>query len=538
VEIGWRSPCDDARVTLLLDGRLELDETLFELRGPDGQVPLEPQAFDVLTLLVRHRDRLVSKEELMDTIWGGRFVSETAVTSRIKQVRRALGDDGSAQRLVKTVHGRGYRYVGAVDEPGANAGRTRPDHSPVPPEAESPVRYTLSDGLHIAYQVTGGGDTDVVLISGFVSHLELDWEDPHHALFLQRLGSMGRLIRFDKRGTGMSDRPSDIPDLETRMHDVLAVMDAAGSRRAVLIGYSEGGPMAILLAAMHPSRVSSLVLYGSYARRTWAPDYPYPQTAEERALYTEHLVTGWDWEADMRRRTPSADVAMQRWWARRMRAAATPGTIRALMNMNDSVDVREVLPSVHVPTLVLHRVEDALFSVDEARYLAERIPGAELRILEGADHFVAGDPEQLIDAIEPFVASHRPTPERTTLAAVVVPSGADADEVAEQLVTSGGRRRVTENGATVVLFDGPATAVRTAYAAVAGRSATIGVSIAEVRVEGMAANGLGVDIAVALADRGAVGEVLASAAVGLLLPASGIELAATDDPATFAVESV
>ena len=166
---------------------------------------------------------------------------------------------------------------------------------------------------------------------------------------------MGRLIRFDKRGTGMSDRPSGIPDLETRMHDVLAVMDAAGSRRAVLIGYSEGGPMAILLAAMHPSRVSSLVLYGSYARRTWAPDYPYPQTAEERAVYTEQLVTGWDWEADMRMRTPSADVAMQRWWARRMRAAATPGTVRALMNMNDSVDVRQVLPSVQVPTLVLHR---------------------------------------------------------------------------------------------------------------------------------------------------------------------------------------
>ena len=535
MEIGWRLPCDDARVTLLLDGRLELDETLFELRGPDGRVPLEPQAFDVLALLVRHRDRLVSKEELMDTIWGGRFVSETAVTSRIKQVRRALGDDGSAQRLVKTVHGRGYRYVGAVDEPGSTA---TPGHSPVPPEAESPVRYTLSDGLHIAYQVTGGGDTDVVLISGFVSHLELDWEDPHHALFLQRLGSMGRLIRFDKRGTGMSDRPSGIPDLETRMHDVLAVMDAAGSRRAVLIGYSEGGPMAILLAAMHPSRVSSLVLYGSYARRTWAPDYPYPQTAEERALYTEHLVTGWDWEADMRRRTPSADVAMQRWWARRMRAAATPGTIRALMNMNDSVDVRQVLPSVHVPTLVLHRVEDALFSVDEARYLAERIPGAELHILEGADHFVAGDPEQLIDAIEPFLASHRSAPERTTLAAVVVPSGAEADEVAELLVTSGGRRRVTERGTTVVLFDGPATAVRAAYAAVAGRSATIGVSIAEVPVEGMAANGLGVDLAVALADRGAAGEVLASAAVGLLLPASGIELAVTDDPATFAVASV
>jgi pimeloyl-ACP methyl ester carboxylesterase len=538
VEIGWRSSCDDAQVTQLLDGRFELDETLFELRGPAGPVPLEPQAFDVLAFLVRHRDRLVSKEELMDTIWGGRFVSETAVTSRIKQVRRALGDDGSAQRLVKTVHGRGYRYVGAVTDAQPSARQTEPHRAGLPPEVESPVHYTLSDGLHIAYQVTGGGDTDIVLIPGFVSHLELDWEDPRHALFLQRLGAMGRLIRFDKRGTGMSDRPSGIPDLETRMHDVLAVMDAVGSERAVVIGYSEGGPMAILLAAMHPARVSSLVLYGSYARRTWAPDYPYAHTAEERALYTEKLVTGWDWEADMLMRNPSADVAMRRWWARRMRAAATPGTVRALMNMNDSVDVREVLPSVHVPTLVLHREKDALFSVEEAGYLAERIPDAELRILDGVDHFVAGDPEQLIDVIEPFLASQHGTPERTKLAAVAVPSGIAADDVAGLLVTSGGNRRVNGGGASVVLFDGPATAVRAAHAAVAGRLAAIGVSIAEVPLEGMAANGLGVDLALALAARGAPGEVLTSMAVGLLLPASGIELAPTDDPTTFVVASV
>ena len=410
----------------------------------------------------------------MDTIWGGRFVSETAVTSRIKQVRRALGDDGSAQRLVKTVHGRGYRYVGSVaavaavaavadvgDESGARPPlQPEPHRAGLPPEAEAPVSYTLSDGLHIAYQVTGGGDTDIVLISGFVSHLEQDWEDPRHAVFLQRLGAMGRLIRFDKRGTGMSDRPSGIPDLETRMHDVLAVMDAAASRRAVVVGYSEGGPMAILLAAMHPSRVPALVLYGSYARRTWAPDYPYAHTAAERAVYTETLVTGWDWEADMRMRNPTADVAMQRWWARRMRAGATPGTVRALMNMNDSVDVREVLPSVRVPTLVLHRRDDALFSADEAVYLAERIPGATLRILDGADHFVAGDPEQLIAEIGPFVASHQGAKERTSLAAVAVPLGEAAEDVAERLVTAGGRRRVTNHGGLAVVFDGPATAVR------------------------------------------------------------------------------
>ena len=127
---------------------------------------------------------------------------------------------------------------------------------------------------------------------------------------------MGRLIRFDKRGTGMSDRPPGVPDLETRMHDVLAVMDAVGSERAVVCGYSEGGPMALMFAAMHPERVQSLVLYGTYAKRTWAEDYPWAQTQEEREAYTDELVTGWDWEADLLMRCPSGDEAMQRWWAR------------------------------------------------------------------------------------------------------------------------------------------------------------------------------------------------------------------------------
>jgi esterase/lipase len=321
------------------------------------------------------------------------------------------------------------------------------------------------------------------------------------------------------------------------MHDVLAVMDAARSERAVVVGYSEGGPMAILLAAMHPARVVSLVLYGSYARRTWAADYPYAKTAEERALYTEQLVTSWDWEADMRMRTPSADAAMQKWWARRMRAAATPGTVRALMNMNDLVDVRHVLPSVRVPTLVLHRAHDALFSTEEARYLAERIPGATLQELEGADHFVSGNPDQILDAVEPFVARHVSGRRHTVLAAVCVPSGPDWHDVVEDLVAAGGRRRVSEGGEPVVLFDGPATAVRQAFAAVAGRRAAVGLSIAEVPVEGLAAHGPGVDAALEMAREAEEGQVLLSAAVGLLLPASGIELTATEGSSTLAVSS-
>jgi DNA-binding winged helix-turn-helix (wHTH) protein len=202
---------------LLAFDDVQLDLALVELRRSGLRVPLEPQVFHVLAYLVAHRDRVVSKEELLDNVWGGRLVSETAVASRVKAARQAIGDNGQSQRLIRTVHGRGYRFVGSVSE-----------IAPAVATRDSVVHYAISDGLHIAYQVTGHGALDVVLVAGFVSHLELDWAEPRHAAFLDRLGTFGRLIRFDKRGTGMSDRPKDLPDLETRMHDVLAVMDAAG----------------------------------------------------------------------------------------------------------------------------------------------------------------------------------------------------------------------------------------------------------------------------------------------------------------------
>jgi DNA-binding winged helix-turn-helix (wHTH) protein/alpha-beta hydrolase superfamily lysophospholipase len=500
-----------------------LDPALFELRRDGQRVPLEPQAFDVLTYLVSHRDRVVSKEELMDAIWGDRFVTEAAVTSRIKQVRRALGDDGRDQRVIRTVHGRGYRFVATpADAPPAPMSSAAHDFR----ELSVPIRYTVSDGLQIAYQVTGAGALDIVLIPGFVSHLELDWVDPRYAHFLHRLGSMGRLIRFDKRGTGMSDRPQGLPDLETRIHDVLAVMDAAGSRRAVLFGYSEGGPMAILMAATHPERVISLILYGSYASRVRSPGYPWPPSAEQRRADTEQLVSSWDWEADLRRRCPSGDVRMQRWWAHRVRAAATPSTIRALREMNSAVDVRDVLTAVRVPTLVLHRCADAVFHVDEARYLADRIPSAKLLLLDGADHLVAGDPDQILDEIErsiPRVPSDASPP--LSLVAVVAATGSRPEEVIDDLVSMGARARSTPQGRRVALFDGPATAVRCALVSVRA-GVRLGVSIAEVAREATTIDGPGVRHAERIADVSDVGEVWVSAAAGMLLAGSGMHLQA------------
>lgn len=502
-----------------LDEGLVLDPALFELRRNGRPVPMEPQAFDVLTYLVSHRDRVVPKQELMDAIWGGRFVTEAAVTSRIKQARRALGDDGRHQRLIRTVHGRGYRFVAVPAEADDSAARGAEIAG-----ADAPIRYTVSDGLHIAYQVTGGGELDIVLIPGFVSHLELDWADPRYAHFLHRLGTFGRLIRFDKRGTGMSDRPQGLPDLETRMHDVLAVMDAAGSERAVLCGYSEGGPMAILMAATHPERVLSLVLYASYAKRTRAADYPWAPTDEERRAYTDRLVDAWDWAADLRVRCPSGDEQMARWWAQRIRAAATPSTVRALMLMNSAVDVRNALGAVRVPTLVLHRRNDALFPVEGARYLADHLPTADLRLLAGSDHLVCGNPDQILDQVEDFVhRAGRKPPRALALAAVLAAAGDRASETIDNLVADAGLVRTTSGGRRIALFDGPATAVRCALARLRA-DAQLGLSIAEVDRTATTATGPGVQHAQRIADAAAAGELWVSAAAGMLLSGSGLAL--------------
>jgi len=532
-------------MVLLLDGCIELDRELFELRRSGVVVPLEPQAFDVLCHLVEHRDRVISKEELMDAVWHDRFVSDTAVTSRIKQIRRALSDDGQEQRVIRTIHRRGYRFVADVravgpqasSGPGQRTGReplpggaAYDSRGETPAAARGPIRYTVSDGLHIAYQVSGSGDRDIVLISGFISHLDIDWDDPRHAHFLDRLGTMGRLIRFDKRGSGMSDRPAGVPDLETRMHDVLAVMDAVGSERAVICGYSEGGPMALMLAAMHPSRVSALILHGSYAKRPWAEANRWAPTDEEREAYTDWLVTTWDWRADLLNRCPSGDEAMQEWWSRRMSAAATPGTVRALLDMNSLVDVRPLLGGVRVPTLVLHRTGDRIIAAEASRYLAEHLPQAHLRLLSGADHLVCGDPDQILDEIEPFIAGLPDREQHQALAVIACVTGSGATDVVERLEVAGGRPRRSPRAlgsyavVPLVVFDGPATAIRAARLALQGSDASIGLTIAELPITGELLLGPGVAEASRLSAAATAGSVRVSDAVAILLAGSGVEV--------------
>ncbi len=415
----------------------------------------------------------------------------------------------------------------------------------------APIRYARSGDVNIAYQVTGDGELDLVLVPGFVSHLELDWEDPRSAHLLDRLGSFTRLIRFDKRGTGLSDRPGGLPDLETRMDDVRAVMDAVGSERAALFGYSEGGPLSILFAATRPERVSELALYGAYAKRLRSADYPWAPTEDERRAYAAQVEAEWAFEADMRRMCPSADEAMARWWEARARAAASPGAARALVEMNSRIDVRDVLPSVHQPTLVLHRSGDLDATVEEGRFIAERVPGARLVELPGVDHCPWIDADDIVDEIQEFLTGERrPLATHRVLATImftdIVHSTEHAVRVGDRDWTavltahdravrsvlqrfSGEEVKRTGDGFLAV-FDGPARAIRSGLAVSdaarrLGLEVRAGVHTGEIERDDGDVHGVAVHAAARIMGHAGSGEVLVSATTKDLVAGSGLSFA-------------
>jgi DNA-binding SARP family transcriptional activator/pimeloyl-ACP methyl ester carboxylesterase len=437
--------------------------------------------------------------------------------------------------------------AGLNAEPGLLVAPAPPRH---PAMRRPAVRYARSSDVNIAYQVVGEGPRDLVLVSGFVSHLQLDWEEPRMAHYLERLASFSRLIRFDKRGTGLSDRPGGLPDLETRMDDVRAVMDAAGSKRAALLGTSEGGPMSVLFAATHPARTTALVLHGAYAkRRDPDDDYPWAPTWDERQEHAGEIERSWGYEADIKRMMPSADEAMAEWWARRAQAAASPGAARDLILMNSQVDIRHVLPTVTVPTLVLHRTGDIDSRVEEGRYIAERIPGARFVELAGDDHVPWVDADQIVDEVEEFLTGTRPPPRAdsvlTTLLVTEIAASAQRErELGErhwrQLIDSlhaGVRRELdqfrgreidTPRDGLLATFDGPARAVRAACAIrdgvrALGLEIRAGIHTGECELVDGAVRGIAVDAVARVVAQAAPGQVLASSTVHDLIAGSGIE---------------
>ena len=273
------------------------------------------------------------------------------------------------------------------------------------------TRYARSGDLNIAYQVFGAGSLDLVYVPGWVSHVvEEAWESPDYAAFLRRLGSSARVVMFDKRGTGLSDSvPIDrLPTLEERMDDVRAVMDAAQSRRAAVFGVSEGGNMSVLFAASFPERTTALVTFSVYAKRVWSPDYPWAPRLEERAREIEAVERDWA-QLDPSSLAPDASPEQLASIARYIRRSASPGAAAALLRMNSQIDVRQVLPSVSVPTLVLHRTNDRDVHVEEGRWIAPQIPEARFVELAGDAHLPwLGDAERVLAEIEEFLTGVRP----------------------------------------------------------------------------------------------------------------------------------
>jgi pimeloyl-ACP methyl ester carboxylesterase/DNA-binding CsgD family transcriptional regulator len=410
------------------------------------------------------------------------------------------------------------------------------------------TRYAKSGEIHIAYQTVGNGPIDLVFVPGFISNLDVHWEDQGYSHLLRRLSAFTRLIQFDKRGTGLSDRVDarDLPSLETRMDDVRAVMDAAGSGRAVLLGASEGAPMAILFAATYPKRTRALVLYGGYAHfHTWV------MGRDALAEFMHKADAAWGTGASLANFAPGrrSDARFQAWWARFERLSATPTAAVALARMNAGIDVRDVLGSIRVPTLVIHRLDDARVKVTGGRYLAEKIPGARLVEIPGRDHPIwTGDTDRVVDEIEEFLTGMRSTPvlnrvlSTVLVARLVTPErlavrlgdrlwserlGQLRQEASDAIIRHGGQPIGMGASDVHARFDGPARAVRCALALRSAADAldlklAAAVHTREIEVHGDSVAGLVLHVTERIAALAGAGEVLASGLVSDLVAGSGL----------------
>jgi pimeloyl-ACP methyl ester carboxylesterase/DNA-binding winged helix-turn-helix (wHTH) protein len=521
--------------------RFQLDLSSGRLTGPSGSIPLSPKALALLEYLAARPGRLVTKDELLGAIWPGTFLSAGALKVCVSEIRRALGDDAREPRIIETAHRRGYRFIATVlGDPVAELAAPVP---PPVPSAALPVQYARNGDVNIAYQVTGSGPVDLVFVMGWVSHVEYAWKEPSFARFLGRLASFSRLILFDKRGTGLSDRVGDLPTLEQRMEDLRAVLSAAGSRRAVLLGVSEGGPMCSLFAATYPEQTEALIMIGTYARRLRAPDYPWAPTYEEREAFCRDILEHWGGPVGIEVRAPSmaADPAFREWWSAYLRMGAGPAAAVALTRMNAQIDVRDVLPAIRVPTLVLHRAGDRCLLAEEGRYVASLIPDARFVKLPGDDHLpFVGDQEAMLGEIERFLSAQRVRGETGRVLATILcaaPSRADptAAEIAglESLVAGEtqrfrGRRLQARGSLGFAAFEGPGRAIRCGrsiaeQASRLGLAIGIGLHTGEWDSLQGGSEGPVAETAARIAALARTGEVLVSRIVVDLVGSSGLE---------------
>ena len=395
----------------------ELDTGAYELRKAGIPQHLEPQVFDVLAYLLENCDRLVSKEELLDRVWGDRFISEAALNSRIMAARRAIGDDGQEQRLIRTLRGRGFRFVGHLTlvrpdyETGPHGGLVEGQLAgPNAPRPQQEVRFcTAPDGVRIAYASAGQGPV-LVKAPNWLTHLDFEWKSPVWRHWWEDLARNFRVIRFDQRGSGLSDR--DVPDIsfETWINDLETVVEAAGVDRFSLLGISQGGPVAVAYCVRHPERVEKLVLYGAYAQGKLARG---ESPVELEAILTL-IRRGWGRNNPAYRQMfttqfmPAATAREMDWFNELQRVSTSAENAARIQAIGSRIEVLDLLPKVSVPTLVLHATEDARVPFDQGRLLASMIPTARLVALDSQNHLITQEEDawpRLIEEVRTFLQS-------------------------------------------------------------------------------------------------------------------------------------
>ena len=560
-----------------LFGAFRIDVIERVLFGERGAVPLTPKVFDTLLLLVENNNHVLGKQELIERIWPDSFVEDNNLAQNISILRKALGQSPGGQDYIQTVPKRGYRFVAEVREdweegaPVVVRERTRSrivveEEIDEPMALEGPAalppathdfentpfhlpetQYARSGEVNIAYQVVGDAPLDLVFVMGWVSHMEYFWREPRFAKFLMRLASFSRLILFDKRGTGLSDRVPihELPTLEQRMDDVRTVMEAVGSEKAALVGVSEGGPMCSLFAATYPEKTLALVMIGTYAKRICDDEYPWAPTTEQRQHFFEEMREQWGGPVGVEERAPSVanDPKFRDWWATYLRMGASPGAAVALTQMNAEIDVRRVLPTIRVPSLVIHRTGDLLLKIDEGRFVADCIPGSKFVELPGDDHLpFVGDQDAILDEVEEFLTGVRHSLEPDTVLATVlftrIVSAKDNRnwdnllrrlriQIGKEINWFRGREIDMVGDRPLAIFDGPARAIRCAmaiveYASRLGVEMRAGLHTGECEIVDGKVQGMATQVGACVANEAQSGEVLVSRTVKDLVAGSGI----------------
>jgi pimeloyl-ACP methyl ester carboxylesterase/DNA-binding winged helix-turn-helix (wHTH) protein len=371
-----------------------IDVPARELRAAGKPVAVEPKVLDLLVCLIEGRDRVVTKEALVETVWNGRIISDAAISSAISAARRALGDDGQRQLYVRTMHGRGFRFVGAVVEMAPETPEAPPGE---PARLEQEIRYCHShDGTRIAYALAGEGPP-LVKAANWLHHLEFDWESPVWRHVFAELTRNHRLLRYDGRGMGLSSWDVTDFSLERQVEDLTAVIDTVGLDRFPLLGLSQGCPKSIVYTVRNPERVTKLVLLGGYARGWKRRGDPDLSVLRKAAI--EMIRVGWGRDNPAVRQMftslymPDAPAESQRWFSDLQRKTTNATNAAATLDFHGDIDVRDLLGQVKVPTLVIHARHDAGTPFEQGQEIAAGIPGARFAVLDTTNHILpAGDP--------------------------------------------------------------------------------------------------------------------------------------------------